>query len=51
MQEIAAAINYYKADKGMVITTSEFTQSAIELANANGIKLISGKELKKIIDI
>lgn len=50
VQEITAAIKYYGADKGMVITTSEFTKSAIELAEANGIKLIDGKELKRIID-
>lgn len=46
VQEIAAAINYYKADKGIVITTSEFTQSAIELANANGINGCSAKSMQ-----
>ncbi|MBE8540152.1 restriction endonuclease [Geoglobus acetivorans] len=50
VQEIVAAIKYYGTDKGMIITTSNYTKPAIELARANGIKLIGGQELKKVVD-
>ncbi len=49
IQEVVAAIKHYKADTGMVITTSEFTPSAIELADSNNIKLIDRHELEDLI--
>ena len=49
IQEIVAAIKYYNADKGIVITTSEFTTSAIDLARANKIELIDRYKLKKLV--
>ncbi|MCF7908541.1 MAG: restriction endonuclease [Candidatus Omnitrophica bacterium] len=49
VQEVVAAIKHYKADKGMVITTNEFTRSAIKLASSNNIKLIDRGELSKLI--
>ena len=52
VQEIAAAIGMYKADKGIVVTNSTYTPQAIQLAKANNIELVDGKkieEFKKII--
>lgn len=49
IQEVVAAIKHYKADTGMVITTSEFTPSAIELAESNNIKLIDRDELEGLL--
>ena len=39
IQEVTAGMRYYGCNKGMVITNSYFTNSAIELANANDIEL------------
>jgi len=50
IQEVVASIRFYKAKKGMVITNSEFTHSAIELAKSNNIVLIARKELEELID-
>ena len=47
MQEVASAIKYYAGDEGWVITNSEFTKSAKELAQKNKIILMNGWELKK----
>lgn len=52
VQEVAGAIGMYNANKGIVVTNNTFTQSAIELANANNIELVDGEkieEYKKII--
>ena len=41
-----------KSDKGIVVTNSTFTSSAIELSQANNIELVDGEkieEYKKII--
>ena len=46
VQEVAGAIGMYKANKGMVVTNSTFTHSAIELANANNIELVDGNKLE-----
>ena len=37
----------YKADKGIVVTNSTFTNSAIKLAKANNIELVDGKKIEK----
>lgn len=50
IQEIVAAINFYNADRGMVVTNSRFTKSAIELASANEVELVDGDKLKEIIE-
>lgn len=51
VQEIAAGKNFYKCKKGMVVTNSYFTKSAISLAKANNIELwdrnVLVKKLKK----
>jgi restriction system protein len=46
VQEVVAALRFYKADEGWVITNSVFTTSARELAHANKIRLIDGNDLK-----
>ena len=48
VQEIVASLKLYKAQYGMVVTNNTFTNSAIELANANNIQLIDGDELNSI---
>lgn len=49
VQEVVAAIRYYNADFGMVITNNYYTDSAIKLADANDIKLIDGDTLSQLI--
>jgi len=49
IQEIVAAIKHYNAERGIVITNSEFTRSAIELANSNDIELMDRSKLEKLI--
>ena len=50
VQEIVAAINHYKAEKGMVITNNSFTASAIELAKSNEVDLIPRDRLRELIE-
>jgi len=50
VQEVVASIKHYKANKGMVITTNDFTTSAVELAKSNNIILIDRKELINLIE-
>jgi len=50
VQEIAAAKNYYNADKAMVVTNNSFTKSAIELAFSNDVELWDGRKLKNVIE-
>lgn len=45
VQEVVGAIGMYKADKGIVVTNSTFTSSAIELAKANDIELVDGEKI------
>lgn len=47
IQEVTAAIPYYKATRGMVITNSYFTTAAIELAKSNNIELWNKEALIK----
>jgi restriction system protein len=49
VQEVIGSINYYKANKGIVITTSNFTKSAIQLSQKNNITLIDRTELQSMI--
>lgn len=49
VQEISAALKHYKADNGIVITNSYFTESAKELAKSNNIELIDRNTLRKLI--
>lgn len=50
VQEIAGALKYYNANQGVVITNSFFTPGAEELAKANNVILIDGKDLKRLTD-
>jgi HJR/Mrr/RecB family endonuclease len=49
IQEVVAAIKHYGADRGMVITTGEFTRSAVQLAGSNNVDLMSRAELEKLV--
>jgi len=48
VQEVVAALKFYKADEGWVITSGRFTQPARALAQANGIHLVDGLDLRKL---
>jgi HJR/Mrr/RecB family endonuclease len=50
IQEVVASIRHYNVDKGIVITNSEFTKSAIDLALSNKIELINKKKLKILVN-
>ncbi|TFH14273.1 restriction endonuclease [Candidatus Bathyarchaeota archaeon] len=49
IQQAVAAIKYYKADRGMVITTDEFTKSDKDLAISNNIELLDRKGLFELM--
>ena len=49
VQEIVGALRFYRADEGWVITNSVFTAAARELADANGIKLLDGADLRRFL--
>jgi Restriction endonuclease len=46
VQEVVAAVKFYSADEGWVITSGTFTPSAKALAQANGVRLIDGYGLR-----
>ena len=50
VQQVVGAIKYYNAEKGIVVTNNEFTNSAYELARSNNIKLIDGEDLQVLIN-
>ena len=45
VQEVTAAVRFYGADEGWVITSGSFTASAKALAKANGVNLVDGYAL------
>jgi hypothetical protein len=49
IQEVVAAKKYYHCNKAMVVTSSFFTPSAIDLAYANDVILWDGDKLKQIL--
>jgi restriction system protein len=49
IQEVVSSIAYYKATEGWAVTNNEFTDAAVQLAKANGIKLIERNELIDMI--
>lgn len=49
VQEVFSSINFYNANQGIVITNSNFTNSAIKLANKNNIILINRRQLQSLI--
>ncbi|KYC50204.1 MAG: Restriction endonuclease [Candidatus Methanofastidiosum methylothiophilum] len=50
IQEVVAAKNYYGCSSCIVVANSYFTKSAIELADANGVKLVDRDELNYLIN-
>jgi hypothetical protein len=50
VQEIVAAIKFYHADRGIVVTNSNFSQSATNLARSNKITLINRNDLSKWLE-
>ncbi len=50
VQQVVAAKNYYGCSSCSVVTNSYFTKSAIELADANGVKLVDRDELNYLIN-
>ena len=50
IQEVVGSLKYYNANQGVVVTNSEFTKGAQELAKANKVILINGKALKDLIN-
>ncbi|WP_214778367.1 restriction endonuclease [Exiguobacterium sp. s22] len=49
VQQIAAAVPYYEAHEGWVVTNSTFTDSAYELAAPNQVRLIARFELEELL--
>jgi hypothetical protein len=50
VQEVAAGIKHYGCDKGLVVTNSVFTNSAIELAASNEVALYDRNKLEELIN-
>ena len=48
VQEVVAAINFYDASEGWVITNSVFTPAAKALAQKNNVRLVDGSELARL---
>ncbi len=49
VQQAVAAKNHYDCNKAIVVTTSNFTREAIELARTNNVELISKKRLQEML--
>ncbi|MBU9720965.1 restriction endonuclease [Bacillus alkalicola] len=49
IQEAVSAVAHYRAKEAWVVTNSEFTAAAMELARSNKVKLIEREELMKMI--
>ena len=49
VQEVLGALHFYCGDEAWVVTNSAFTQSAKELSQRTGIRLIDGHELARLI--
>lgn len=49
IQQVAASLPYYRADRGVVVTTGTFTASAVALAKSNDVVLIDGPALSELL--
>jgi HJR/Mrr/RecB family endonuclease len=49
VMEAHAGMGYYRCDSCMVVTNSDFTRHAKELAHSLGCCLIAGKDIPKLI--
>jgi restriction system protein len=47
VRQVVTALNKYKCNRAMVVTNSEFTKNAIELAKSNGCVLIDTYQIYK----
>ena len=50
VQEVLGSLAYYQCEAGVVITNSEFTQQAVNLASANQVLLIDGDMLEEYFE-
>lgn len=50
IQEVVAAKNHYKCNKALVITSSNFTKSAIQLAKSNEVELWDGNKINELMN-
>ena len=50
VQEVVAAVSYYKCSRAIVVTTSTFTKSALKLAISNKVELWDGRKLKEMMN-
>jgi uncharacterized CHY-type Zn-finger protein len=50
IQEVVASKKYYTSNNAMVVSTSSFTKSAIELAKSNDVELWDKHKLNKVIE-
>lgn len=50
IQEVIGAMQYYGCDKGIVVTNSTFTKSAIALAQKSNVELIDRFKLEELIE-
>jgi restriction system protein len=49
IQEVVGSKAHYKADEAWVITNSDFTEAAVNLAQSNGVRLINREQLIEMI--
>ena len=49
VQEIVASKRIYNANEAMVVSNSDFTSPAIDLAEANGVQLVNRRELEQML--
>ena len=50
VQAVVAAMPFYQCTSCAVITNSRFTRGAVQLANANGCRLIDGNQIPELIE-
>lgn len=48
VQQVVAAVKYYKANGALVVTNQYFTPAAVKLAKVNGVRLIDREKLAKM---
>lgn len=49
VQQVVAAVKYYKAHGAIVVTNQYFTPAAVQLAKVNGVRLIDREKLAKMM--
>lgn len=49
VQEVIGAKSHYQAQEGWVVTNSNYTEAAVNLARSNGIRLVRRKELVEMM--